>query len=52
VHELALRTAIVDPGVETILVSARTGEGVEEWRRWMLGLAERAGPPAAESVAP
>ena len=41
----------VTPGVETILVSARTGEGVEEWRRWMLGLAERAGPPAAESVA-
>jgi hydrogenase nickel incorporation protein HypB len=39
----------VHPGVERMLVSARTGEGVEEWRRWLLGVADRA--PAAEPVA-
>jgi hydrogenase nickel incorporation protein HypB len=32
----------VNPGVERILVSARTGEGVEQWTRWLLGAALRA----------
>jgi hydrogenase nickel incorporation protein HypB len=32
----------VNPGVERILTSARTGEGVEEWRRWLVGAAARA----------
>ena len=32
----------VNPGVERLLVSARTGEGVEEWRDWLAGLAARA----------
>jgi hydrogenase nickel incorporation protein HypB len=41
----------VHPGVERILVSARTGEGIEEWRRRLLGLAGRTGAPAAEPVA-
>jgi hydrogenase nickel incorporation protein HypB len=42
----------VNPGVERMPVSARTGEGVDQWRRWLLGVAGRAGPPAAEPVAP
>jgi hydrogenase nickel incorporation protein HypB len=31
----------VNPGVERILLSARTGEGVETWRDWLLALAHR-----------
>ena len=31
----------VHPGVERILVSARTGEGVDAWRDWLLGVARR-----------
>ncbi|HEY7077474.1 MAG TPA: hydrogenase nickel incorporation protein HypB, partial [Solirubrobacteraceae bacterium] len=26
----------VNPGVERILTSAKTGEGIEEWRRWLI----------------
>jgi hydrogenase nickel incorporation protein HypB len=33
----------VHPGVERLLVSARTGEGVEAWRDWLT----RAGSPEA-----
>src|SRR3954452_20394313 len=33
----------VHPGVERMLVSARTGEGVGEWRDWLTRLAARAG---------
>jgi hydrogenase nickel incorporation protein HypB len=29
----------VNPGVDRLLVSARTGEGVEAWRAWLLGVA-------------
>src|SRR5919202_275895 len=36
----------VHPGVERLLVSARTGEGVEAWRDWLVGLVERARVPA------
>jgi hydrogenase nickel incorporation protein HypB len=36
----------VHPGVERILVSARTGEGVDEVRDWLSRLPERAGAPA------
>jgi hydrogenase nickel incorporation protein HypB len=36
----------VNPGVERLLVSARTGEGVEEFRDWLARCAERAGAPA------
>jgi hydrogenase nickel incorporation protein HypB len=31
----------VHPGVERIELSARTGDGVEEWRRWLLDVAQR-----------
>jgi hydrogenase nickel incorporation protein HypB len=31
----------VNPGVEKLLVSARTGEGVEQWREWLGELARR-----------
>jgi hydrogenase nickel incorporation protein HypB len=31
----------VNPGVERMLVSARTGEGVDAWREWLLRLAAR-----------
>jgi hydrogenase nickel incorporation protein HypB len=31
----------VNPDVERILLSARTGEGVETWRDWLLALAHR-----------
>jgi hydrogenase nickel incorporation protein HypB len=31
----------VNPGVERILVSARTGEGVETWREWLRAVAQR-----------
>ena len=37
----------VHPGVPRMLVSARTGEGVAQWRDWLLErVAERAGAPA------
>ena len=32
---------VVHPGVEHILVSARTGEGVEQWRDWLTGIVSR-----------
>jgi hydrogenase nickel incorporation protein HypB len=31
----------IHPGVDRLLVSAKTGEGVEEWRRWLVGVATR-----------
>jgi len=36
----------VHPGVARMPVSARTGEGVAEWRDWLRRLASRAGAPA------
>jgi len=36
----------VNPGVETMLISARTGEGVEAFRDWLVHVAEREGVPA------
>jgi hydrogenase nickel incorporation protein HypB len=38
----------VHPGVERILVSATTGEGVDEWRDWLASV----GRPAATAPAP
>jgi hydrogenase nickel incorporation protein HypB len=32
----------VNPGAERMLVSARSGEGIEPWRDWLLGAAGRA----------
>ncbi len=36
----------VNPGVPRMLVSARTGEGVDAWRDWLLSLAARSEVPA------
>jgi hydrogenase nickel incorporation protein HypB len=43
----------VHPGVERILVSAKTGEGLDEWRDWLARMgapADRAAPPAEAHV--
>ena len=32
----------VNPGIETMLVSAKTGEGVDAFRAWLVGVGERA----------
>jgi hydrogenase nickel incorporation protein HypB len=37
----------VHPGVEHILVSAKTGEGIDEWRDWL----GRVGAPAGRAPA-
>jgi hydrogenase nickel incorporation protein HypB len=36
----------VHPGVRRLLVSARTGEGIEEWRRWLSEATAREPQPA------
>ena len=36
----------VHPGVEVIVASARTGEGVEQWRDWLQRLPDRAAVPS------
>jgi hydrogenase nickel incorporation protein HypB len=36
----------VHPGVPRMLLSARTGEGVEDWREWLVERVQRAGAPA------
>jgi hydrogenase nickel incorporation protein HypB len=36
----------VHPGVERMLVSARTGEGVEAFAGWLAAVGERRGAPA------
>ena len=41
----------VNPGVRRLQVSARTGEGVEEFREWLLELAARERAGAAVSTA-
>jgi len=47
-EELLANIDAVHPGVETLVVSARTGEGVEEWRRWLAArVARRAAAPVA-----
>jgi hydrogenase nickel incorporation protein HypB len=32
----------VHPGIERMLLSARTGEGIDAWREWLVGLVARA----------
>jgi hydrogenase nickel incorporation protein HypB len=34
-EELLANIDDVNPGVETMIVSARTGEGVDAWRQWL-----------------
>jgi hydrogenase nickel incorporation protein HypB len=36
----------VHPGVEHVLVSARTGEGIDAWREWLAAVSARAAAPA------
>jgi len=46
VDKLLYNLDAVHPGVERMLVSARTGEGVAEWRDWLAGVVERGVAPA------
>jgi hydrogenase nickel incorporation protein HypB len=48
VERLLANVEAVHPGVPTMLVSARTGEGIDEWREWLVAAATgaRAGAPA------
>ncbi len=41
VEKLLYNIGVVNPDARVILVSARTGEGVEEWRTWLSELAAR-----------
>jgi hydrogenase nickel incorporation protein HypB len=41
VDKLLYNLDAVHPDVERMLVSARTGEGIDEWRDWLAGLASR-----------
>jgi hydrogenase nickel incorporation protein HypB len=48
VERIEANVEAVHPGVPTMRVSARTGEGIEEWRDWLVRAAARqpAGAPA------
>ena len=46
VDRLLANLDAVHPGVERMLVSARTGEGVDAFRAWLAGVPERAGAAA------
>ena len=41
-ERLLANVELVNPGVETLLTSARTGEGTDAWRRWLERLPRRA----------
>jgi hydrogenase nickel incorporation protein HypB len=43
--KLLYNLGAVHPGVRHMLVSARTGEGVDEWREWLQAQASRVGAP-------
>jgi hydrogenase nickel incorporation protein HypB len=46
VDKLLYNLDAVHPGVERMLVSARTGEGIDEWRDWLAGVVDRVEAPA------
>ena len=46
VDRLLANVEAVHPGVETMLASARTGEGVDAFRDWLAGVGQRAGAAA------
>jgi hydrogenase nickel incorporation protein HypB len=46
VERLLANVEAVHPGVPTMLVSARTGEGIDEWREWLVNASTRAAAPA------
>jgi hydrogenase nickel incorporation protein HypB len=41
-HRLLYNIDVVHPDVERIVLSARTGEGIDAWREWLLRIAARA----------
>jgi hydrogenase nickel incorporation protein HypB len=43
--KLVRHVEAVHPGVSVLLISARTGEGVEDWRRWLVRAAGRVPEP-------
>src|SRR3954462_6997182 len=46
VERLLANIEAVPPGVQTMLVSARTGEGIDEWQEWLVNATARAGAEA------
>ena len=46
VDRLLANVQAVHPGVETLLTSARTGEGVDAFRAWLTGIGARTGAAA------
>src|SRR3954470_17294513 len=46
VDRLLANVEAVHPGVPTMLVSARTGEGIEAWNDWLVNATKRAVAPA------
>jgi hydrogenase nickel incorporation protein HypB len=42
----------VHPGVERTLVSAKTGEGIDEWRDWLVRMGSAAAADASASPYP
>src|SRR3954470_58475 len=46
VERLEANVQAVHPGVPTMRVSARTGEGIEAWREWLVSAASRMAAPA------
>ena len=46
VDKLLYNLDAVHPGVERMLVSARTGAGIAEWRDWLAGVVDRSVAPA------
>jgi hydrogenase nickel incorporation protein HypB len=46
VERILANIEAVHPGVPTMLMSARTGEGIDEWREWLVNAAGRAAAPA------
>jgi hydrogenase nickel incorporation protein HypB len=46
VERVLANVEAVHPGVPTMLVSARTGEGIDEWREWLVNATTRAAAPA------
>jgi hydrogenase nickel incorporation protein HypB len=43
VDKLVRNVEAVHPGVPTMLVSARTGEGIDGWRDWLVNRTARTG---------
>jgi hydrogenase nickel incorporation protein HypB len=52
VERLVANLDAVNPDAAVIELSARTGEGVEAFREWLLGIADRVSPAAPAGAAP